>query len=188
MIYSKSIFLLISFRLSHFCSNFIATCSEGNDQAQNRRHAITQSKYRLVCRRILTWIGQHKSRVYNSCNIINESGMETNRSISAAKLQDIGVRGIGDQTGPKLNIKMSPCEYKKSYCGNKTFVRSYFLSNGNSYTNKTLSLNWISSCTQQSWPVSLVNGHDHWIKNRTPTLTAGVKWAILYGHIINTHS
>ena len=44
---------------------------------------------------------------------------------------------------PWLNIKMSSYQYRKSYCGDKTVVRSYYLHNGISYTGKMSSLFWI---------------------------------------------
>ena len=31
------------------------------------------------------------------------------------------------ETGPWFNIKMSPCQYRKSHCGDKTVVRSSYL-------------------------------------------------------------
>ena len=42
-----------------------------------------------------------------------------------------------------FNIKMSPYQYRKSHCGDKTVVRSSFLHKGNSYTGKITSLYWI---------------------------------------------
>ena len=47
------------------------------------------------------------------------------------------------ETGPRFNIKMSSYQYKKSHCGDKTFVRSSYLHNGISYTGKMSSLYWI---------------------------------------------
>ena len=44
--------------------------------------------------------------------------------------------------GPWFNIKMSSYQYRKSYCGDKTVVRSSYLHNGISYTGK-ISLYWI---------------------------------------------
>ena len=38
--------------------------------------------------------------------------------------------------GPGFNINMSSCRYMKSYCGDKTVVRSFYLHNGISYTGK----------------------------------------------------
>ena len=45
--------------------------------------------------------------------------------------------------GPQFNIKMPSYQYRKSYCGDKTVVRSSYLHNGISYTGKILSLYWI---------------------------------------------
>ena len=40
------------------------------------------------------------------------------------------------QPGPLFNIKMSSYQYRKSHCGDKTVVRSSYLHNGISYTDK----------------------------------------------------
>ena len=45
--------------------------------------------------------------------------------------------------GPWFNIKMSSYQYRKSHCGDKTVVRSSYLHNGISYTDKMTSLYWI---------------------------------------------
>ena len=42
-----------------------------------------------------------------------------------------------------INIKMSPYQYRKSHCGDKTVLRPSYLHNGISYTAKTTSLYWI---------------------------------------------
>ena len=47
------------------------------------------------------------------------------------------------EPGPWFNIKMSPYQYRKSHCGDKTVVRSSYLHNGISYTGKMTSLYWI---------------------------------------------
>ena len=46
--------------------------------------------------------------------------------------------------GPWVNIKMASYQYRKSHCGDKTVVRSSYLHNGISYTDKMPSLYWIS--------------------------------------------
>ena len=46
--------------------------------------------------------------------------------------------------GPWFNIKMSSYQYRKSHCGDKTVVRSSYLHNGISYTDKMVSFYWIS--------------------------------------------
>ena len=46
--------------------------------------------------------------------------------------------------GPWFNIKMSSYQYRKFHCGDKTVVRSSYLHNGISYTDKMTSLYWIS--------------------------------------------
>ena len=45
--------------------------------------------------------------------------------------------------GTWFNIKMSPYQYRKSHCGDKTVVRLSCLCNGISYTGKMTSLYWI---------------------------------------------
>ena len=44
--------------------------------------------------------------------------------------------------GGQINIKMSSYQYRKSHCGDKTFVRSSYLHHGISYTGKMTSLYW----------------------------------------------
>ena len=53
------------------------------------------------------------------------------------------MRGICWSPGPQFNIKMSSCQYRKSHCGDKTVIRSFYLHNGISFTFKTTSLYWI---------------------------------------------
>ena len=48
-------------------------------------------------------------------------------------------------SGPWFNIKMSSYQYRKSYCGGKTVVRSSYLHNRISYTGKMSSLYWIGA-------------------------------------------
>ena len=45
---------------------------------------------------------------------------------------------------PWFNIKMTSYQYRKSHCGDKTVVSSYYLHNGIFYTGKMSSLYWIS--------------------------------------------
>ena len=47
--------------------------------------------------------------------------------------------------GHRFNIKMSPYQYRKFHCGDKTVVRSSYLHNGISYTGKMTSLYWIGA-------------------------------------------
>ena len=81
-------------------------------------------------------------------------------SISTANVKCIGFMNsipvyrsiqhfIGDTTslaasctrpGPQFNIKMSSYQYRKSHCGDNTVVRSSYLHNGISYTDKMSSL------------------------------------------------
>ena len=51
------------------------------------------------------------------------------------------------EAGPRFNINMSSCRYRKSHCGDKMVVRSSYLHNGISYTGKVSSLYWIGSQT-----------------------------------------
>ena len=44
----------------------------------------------------------------------------------------------GQPPGAQFNIKMASYQYKKPLCGDKTFVRSYYLHNGISDTAKIL--------------------------------------------------
>ena len=47
-------------------------------------------------------------------------------------------------SGPWFNIKMSPYQYRKSHCGDKTILRPSYLHNGISHTGKKTYLYWIS--------------------------------------------
>ena len=56
-------------------------------------------------------------------------------------------------TGPWFNIKISSYQYRKSHCGDKTVVRSFYLHNGISYTGKMWSLYWIRALVfRENWP------------------------------------
>ena len=48
-------------------------------------------------------------------------------------------------SGPRFNIKMTPYQYRKSHCGDKTVMRSSYLHNGISYTGKRTYLYWIGA-------------------------------------------
>ena len=50
----------------------------------------------------------------------------------------------GLDTGPWFNKKLSSYQYRKSHCGDKTVVKSSYLHNGISYTDKMASLYWIN--------------------------------------------
>ena len=71
-----------------------------------------------------------------------------------------------DTAGPWFNIKMS-YRYRKSHCGDKTVVRSYYLHDGISYTDKTSYWYWIGLLT--------VKTTDDDIFTRLPTNTLA-KW------------
>ena len=58
--------------------------------------------------------------------------------------------------GPWFNIKMTSCHYRKSYCGDKTVVRSSYLHNGISYTGKTVSVYWIGALMFTSRGINIV--------------------------------
>ena len=49
------------------------------------------------------------------------------------------------RSGPRFNIKMTPYQYRKSHCGDKTISRPSYLHNGISYTGKRTSLYWIGA-------------------------------------------
>ena len=51
---------------------------------------------------------------------------------------------INSASGPWFNIKMPSYQYRKSHCGDKPVVRSSYLHNGISYTDKMASFHWIS--------------------------------------------
>ena len=61
--------------------------------------------------------------------------------------------------GGWFNIKMSSYQYRKSYCGDKTILRSSYLHNEISHTGKTASLYWIRALSddQLGLPVQLVH-------------------------------
>ena len=63
--------------------------------------------------------------------------------------------------GPWFKMKMSSYQYRKSYCGDKTVVRSSYLHNGISYTGKMTSLYWFGtlSLLHQSVDVIILT---HW--------------------------
>ena len=44
-----------------------------------------------------------------------------------------------------FNIKMPSYQYRKSHCGDKTVVRSFYIHNGISFTGKMSSLYWIGA-------------------------------------------
>ena len=52
-------------------------------------------------------------------------------------------RRLWKYTGPWFSIKMLSYQYRKSHCGDKTVVRSSYLHNGISYTDKITLLYWI---------------------------------------------
>ena len=49
------------------------------------------------------------------------------------------------RSGPRFNIKMTPYQYRKSHCGDKTISRPSYLHNGISYTGNRTSLYWIGA-------------------------------------------
>ena len=70
-------------------------------------------------------------------------------------------------TGPQFNIKMSSYQYRKSYCGDKTVVRSSYLHNGIFYTGKMTSLYWIRA--QDLSAISILWQHEaSWFVILTP--------------------
>ena len=72
-----------------------------------------------------------------------------------------------NQHGPWFNIKMLSYQYRKSYCGDKTVVRSSYLPNGIFYTGKMTSLYWIRVLVKD------------WLASRTFSLKLRPKW--IYG-------
>ena len=67
-------------------------------------------------------------------------------------------RYLWSNPGPWFNIKMSSYQYGKSHCGDKTVVRSSYLHNGISYTDKMTSLYWISP---QKYTDKIPNSEKH---------------------------
>ena len=57
--------------------------------------------------------------------------------------------------GPRFNIKMPSYQYRKSNCGDKTVVRSFYLHNGISFIGKTTSLYWIKAQVIIPWILHL---------------------------------
>ena len=68
-------------------------------------------------------------------------------------------------SGPWFNIKMSSYQYRKYHCGDKMVVKSSYLHNGISYTDKMTFLYWISHqffayhYSDRTW----VSGHLKWL-------------------------
>ena len=54
--------------------------------------------------------------------------------------------------GGWFNIKISSFQYRKSHCGDKMVVRSSYLHNGVSYTDKTPSLYWTRAQVLETLP------------------------------------
>ena len=70
--------------------------------------------------------------------------------------------------GTWFNIKMSSYQYRKSHCGDKTVVRSSYLHNGISYTDKMSSLYWDGTQAPSQYKDSLSRGGDFHYKDKTP--------------------
>ena len=75
--------------------------------------------------------------------------------------------------GPWFNIKMPSYQYRKSYCGDKTGVRSSYLHNGISYVGKMASFYWISppiaNHCGEKYRISKVSLPCRWVATRFQT-------------------
>ena len=80
---------------------------------------------------------------------------EINTWLSYWIFRAIGAKGAR-KSGPWFNIKMSPYQYRKSHCGDKTILRPSYLHNGISYTGKTTSLYWIRAQEVRGFPICYV--------------------------------
>ena len=74
---------------------------------------------------------------------------------------------------------MSSYQYRKSHCGDKTVVRSSYLHNGISYTDKMSSLYWngaqIASLGRRGWHVFTRLNTSQWLSIGSPSVTSGLK-------------
>ena len=84
------------------------------------------------------------------------------REISALSNFSISWGHIKQTSRDRINIKMSSYQYRKSHCGDKTILRPSYLHNGISYTDKMISLYWISaqvSMTCYARPACMPDNH-----------------------------
>ena len=97
----------------------------------------------------LSWIAYQHHPSLNICIMVDHVSLVfmtvwPNSNIRVALWYSfIIIISWGRWSGPRFNIKMPSYQYRKSYCGDKTVVRSSYLHNGISYTGKTRSLYWI---------------------------------------------
>ena len=78
--------------------------------------------------------------------------------------------GCWEWDGPWFNIKMSSYQYRKTHCGDKMVLRSFYLHNGISYTGKMSSLYCIGAWWSFIWIFLL---HHHF-------LMLILKWGLWY--------
>ena len=76
--------------------------------------------------------------------------------------------------GPWFNIKMSSYQYRKSHCGDKTVVRSSYLHNGISYTDKIVSFYWISP--QNPKPLFVNSNNTPFTDRKCVWINQGMQW------------
>ena len=98
------------------------------------------------------WNFRYSPTVSLPCAVHNfkTTGRLINRLLAKTTSWDLGLRWVSDKypilqqsPGPRFNIKMSPSQYRKSHCGDKTVVRSSYFHNGISFTGKITFLFWI---------------------------------------------
>ena len=90
-----------------------------------------------------TALGATRSTIpHKKVNIAISAACPTNRPvISHISGNPRGFRW-GVKSRPRFNIKMTFYEYRKSHCGDETVVRSSYLNNGITYTDKMTFLYW----------------------------------------------
>ena len=78
-----------------------------------------------------------------------------------------------ERSGPWFNIKMSSYQYRKSHCGDKTVVRSFYLHNGISYIGKMASLYWFRPqlFREKQWDIGGKRGRHSVPKCHTLTIS-----------------
>ena len=79
-------------------------------------------------------------------------------------------------------MKKLSYQYRKSHCGDKTVVRSFYPHNGISYTGKMTSLYWVS-------PLHVVSNVSRLILNKqSPVLADGLDAIVIIGSVMSTYA
>ena len=87
------------------------------------------------------------------------------------------------ETGPWFNIKMQSYQYRKSYCGDKTVVRSSYLHNGISFTGKMTYFYWSSPLVRR-WQ-RVISLQWHHIRSKASKLLATRLFISLFIHTVD---